>query len=41
MTTLLVLGFPYPTTAEAAAQDILLQEPELSGHARRGRRRHP
>lgn len=30
MTTLLVLGFPYPTTADAAAQDILLQEPELA-----------
>jgi uncharacterized membrane protein len=31
MTTLLVLGFPYPTSANAAAEDILLQEPELAG----------
>ena len=31
MTTLLVLGFPYPTSANAAAEDVLLQEPELAG----------
>jgi len=31
MTALLVLGFPYPTSANAAAEDILLQEPELAG----------
>jgi len=31
MTTLLVLGFPYSTSANAAAEDIVLQEPELAG----------
>jgi len=30
-TTLLVLGFPFPTSAKAAAEDILLEEPELAG----------
>jgi|tagenome__1003787_1003787.scaffolds.fasta_scaffold20949197_4 uncharacterized membrane protein len=30
MTTLLVLGFPYPTTAVAAAQEIALWEPDLA-----------
>ena len=30
MRTLLVLGFPYSTSADAAAQDILLQEPDLA-----------
>jgi len=30
MTTLLVLGFPYPTTAVAAAQEIVLWEPDLA-----------
>jgi uncharacterized membrane protein len=30
MTTLLVLGFPYPTTAGAAAQEVLLQERDLA-----------
>src|SRR5690242_1827726 len=29
MTTLLVLGFPYPTTAVAAAQEVALWEPDL------------
>ena len=30
MTTLLALGFPYSTSANAAAEDIVLQEPELA-----------
>ena len=30
MTTLLALGFPYSTSANAAAQDIVLQEPDLA-----------
>jgi uncharacterized membrane protein len=30
MTTLLVLGFPYPTTAVAAAQEVVLGEPDLA-----------
>ena len=30
MTTLLALGFPYSTSADAAAQDIALQEPDLA-----------
>jgi uncharacterized membrane protein len=30
MTTLLVLGFPYPTTAVAAAQEVALWEPDLA-----------
>jgi uncharacterized membrane protein len=30
MTTLLVLGFPYPTTAVAAAQEVVLWEPDIA-----------
>lgn len=30
MISLLVLGFPYPTTGHAAAQEILLQEPDFA-----------
>src|SRR3954447_11728808 len=29
MTTLLAIGFPYPTTASAAAEDVLSLEPDL------------
>ena len=33
MTTLLVLGFPYPTTAVAAAEEVALWEPDLGAEA--------